>query len=198
MTTEISRSVGRPREFDEDIVLGAAMDAFWRKGYEATSLSELCSCTGLHKGSLYQAFGDKHELFMRALQHYADMEFNEVMKVASQADTPLGAVRAAVDKISCDSGSEKGCLVINSIVELAPHDDDVKKALQGFGSKRIAAMADMLAKAQEAGEIRAELEPDKLATQLMVTLAGAAAMVKGILDGAELRKVLSEMIDSWT
>jgi TetR/AcrR family transcriptional repressor of nem operon len=89
------------------------MDAFWRKGYEATSLSELCSCTGLHKGSLYQAFGDKHELFMRALQHYADMEFNEVMKVASQADTPLGAVRAAVDKISCDSGSEKGCLVIN-------------------------------------------------------------------------------------
>jgi TetR/AcrR family transcriptional repressor of nem operon len=74
----------------------------------------------------------------------------------------------------------------------------VKKALQGFGSKRIAAMADMLAKAQEAGEIRAELEPDKLATQLMVTLAGAAAMVKGILDGAELRKVLSEMIDSWT
>ena len=67
-TTE-NRSVGRPREFDEDAVLTAAMDAFWRQGYEATSLSDLCACTGLHKGSLYQAFGGKHELFMKSLEH---------------------------------------------------------------------------------------------------------------------------------
>ena len=67
------RSVGRPREFDEEAALEAAMDAFWQKGYEATSLSDLCTCTGLHKGSLYQAFGDKHQLFMRALLHYADI-----------------------------------------------------------------------------------------------------------------------------
>ena len=53
-----SRSVGRPREFDEEAALEAAMDAFWAKGYEATSMADLCNCTGLHKGSLYQAFGD--------------------------------------------------------------------------------------------------------------------------------------------
>ena len=61
------RSVGRPREFDEKAALEAAMDSFWQKGFEATSLADLCACTGLHKGSLYQAFGDKHQLFMRAL-----------------------------------------------------------------------------------------------------------------------------------
>ena len=52
------RSVGRPREFDEERALEAAMDEFWKKGYESTSLNDLCCCTGLHKGSLYQAFGD--------------------------------------------------------------------------------------------------------------------------------------------
>ena len=53
------------------------MDAFWAKGFEATSMAELCTCTGMHKGSLYQAFGDKHQLFMTALKHYADSEFRE-------------------------------------------------------------------------------------------------------------------------
>ena len=59
------RPVGRPREFDEATVLVAAMEAFWRHGYEATSLADLCRYTGLNKGSLYQAFGDKHQLFMK-------------------------------------------------------------------------------------------------------------------------------------
>ena len=90
MNDTIHRSVGRPREFDEQTVLAAAMDAFWRKGYEATSLTELCRCTGLNKGSLYQAFGDKHRLFMRSLAHYADMEYREVVAAASKSDSPLG------------------------------------------------------------------------------------------------------------
>ena len=67
-----SRSVGRPREFDEEAALEAAMDAFWAKGFEATSMTDLCNCTGLHKGSLYQAFGDKHTLFLKALKHLSE------------------------------------------------------------------------------------------------------------------------------
>jgi len=111
--TSATRSVGRPREFDEDNVLEAAMDAFWNKGYEATSLADLCDCTGLHKGSLYQSFGDKHELFMRALHHYSDKEFREVMAVAFDSDSPLQNVRAVVHKV-CESAMDcKGCLVIN-------------------------------------------------------------------------------------
>ena len=81
-----SREVGRPREVDEDAVLEAARDAFWQKGYEATSLADLCQCTGLHKGSLYQSFGDKHALFMRALQRYAQAQFSEVAAVAFGLD----------------------------------------------------------------------------------------------------------------
>lgn len=192
------RSVGRPREFDEEAVLEAAMEAFWQKGFEATSLSDLCSCTGLHKGSLYQAFGDKHELFMRALSHYANKEFHEVMAVATQSDSPLENVKAAIHKICDDAGHEKGCMMINSMVEMAPHDPEVKAALQNFGGQRLGAMAGMLAKAQEAGEIRAELDPHKLARQLMVTLAGSAAMVKGFLEYDDIVENLDDLVDSWT
>ncbi len=194
----LQRSVGRPREFDEEAVLEAAMDAFWQHGYEATSLTDLCACTGLHKGSLYQAFGDKHNLFMRALKHYSDREFHEVMAATTATASPLGKVKAAVAKICTDAGNEKGCLVINSMVELAPHDPEVKTALQSFGELRLRAMTEMITAAREASEIRPELEPSKLARQLMITLAGAAALGKGLLGADEIRETVDDVIDSWT
>jgi TetR/AcrR family transcriptional repressor of nem operon len=191
------RPVGRPREFDEDAVLEAAMDAFWTKGYEATSLADLCTCTGLHKGSLYQAFGDKHDLFMKSLRHYADTEFREVASVAFRSDSPLENIRAAVGKICEDAGQEKGCMMINSMVELAPHDPEVREALKGFADQRIRVMADMIGKAQDTGEIRSTLPADDLARQLMVTLAGAAAIAKGFMSQEEVTRVVKNLVDSW-
>ncbi len=174
------------------------MDAFWRKGYEATSLADLCACTGLHKGSLYQAFGDKHQLFMRSLQRYADEEFREVASVAFESESPLENIKAAIHKICDDAGGDKGCMMINSMVELAPHDPEVKATLKAIGEKRIRFMADMIGKAQQATEIRQALDPYKLARQLMITLAGSAAMVKGFLRKDEIVETLDELIDSWT
>jgi TetR/AcrR family transcriptional repressor of nem operon len=192
------RSVGRPREFDEERALEAAMDAFWRKGYESTSLTDLCSCTGLHKGSLYQAFGDKHQLFMQSLKHYADREFKETAAVALQQQSPLDSIRAVVRTV-CDHAAEgRGCLIINSMVELAPHDPQVKEAIQAEGYRRIQVLTEFLTKAQEAGEIRPELKPDQLARQLMIGLAGSAAMVKGLITTEEVMELLEGMIDLWT
>ncbi|MDH3846982.1 MAG: TetR/AcrR family transcriptional regulator [Gammaproteobacteria bacterium] len=192
------RSVGRPREFDEERALEAAMDEFWKKGYESTSLNDLCCCTGLHKGSLYQAFGDKHKLFMRSLNHYADREFKDVAAVAFQQDSPLDSIRALVRTV-CDHAAEgRGCLMINSMVELAPHDPEVKEMLMNEGQRRIQVMTELLTKAQEAGEVRPELDPARLAQQLMVGLAGAAALVKGLITTEEVMHLLESMIDLWT
>jgi TetR/AcrR family transcriptional repressor of nem operon len=192
-----SRSVGRPREFNEEAALEAAMDAFWAKGYEATSMADLCSCTGLHKGSLYQAFGDKHSLFMSALKHYADSEFHETAAVMNETNTPLENIRAAIDKIMEDAGSEKGCMMINSMVELAPHDPEVRKTLQGFAGQRLHVMADLIDKAQESGEISSKTEPHKLAQQLMMSLAGGAALVKGFVPAKNIREALHDIINAW-
>jgi len=173
------------------------MDAFWAKGYEATSMADLCICTGLHKGSLYQAFGDKHTLFMSALKHYSDSEYHESLAVLKGLTSPLEIIRTLVNKICDDAGGEKGCMMINTMVELAPHDPVVKTALQGFAQQRMTAVTEMIAGAQAAGEISVKTEPYKLARQLMMTLAGGAAMVKGLISHEEVNEAMNDLIDSW-
>ena len=174
------------------------MEAFWAKGYEATSMADLCSCTGLHKGSLYQAFGDKHELFMKALHHYADREFKETAAVAFQHESPLDSIRAVVRTVCLHAEEGKGCMMINSMVELAPHDPDVLKAMENEAERRLRVLTELLTKAQEQGEIRADLVPEKLAQQLMIGLAGSAALVKGMISTEQVLEILEDMIDYWT
>jgi len=84
------------------------------------------------------------------------------------------------------------------MVELAPHDPEVKEMLMNEGQRRIQVMTELLTKAQEAGEIRPELDPARLAQQLMVGLAGAAALVKGLITTEEVMHLLESMIDLWT
>ena len=192
------RPVGRPREFDEDVALEAAMGAFWRKGYEATSLAELCDCTGLHKGSLYQTFGSKHELFMSALQHYIDGQFRQIADAMETSDSPLENIRAAMRKaVSIVSGGS-GCLMVNSLVELAPHDPAVKEVLQASGQKRMAKMAGLVAEAQAAGEMRADRTPQDVAMQIMVTLAGLSATLKGFLSPEQAMATIDNVLASLT
>ena len=173
------------------------MDAFWAKGFEATSMADLCCCTGLHKGSLYQAFGDKHTLFMNALKHYADAEFHETLAVVKESNTPFENLRAVANRVCEDATTEKGCMMINTMVELAPHDPAVKAALQGFGQQRMQAVTEMIAAAQASGEISVKTEPFKLARQLMMTMAGGAAMVKGLLEPKDFIESINDLIDSW-
>ena len=190
-----SRPVGRPREFNEETTLKAVMEVFWEKGFEATSLNDLCKATGLHKGSLYQAFGDKHQLFMLALHQYSEDEFNDVISVVSKDVSPLTNIRAVVDKICCNK--DRGCMVINSMVELSKQHPDVRKAVEQFRDKRLNAMSSMIAAAQEAGEIRKELKPEHLAMEMMIALAGASATVKTDIDQAEIVACLHRIIDYW-
>ena len=87
--------------------------------------------------------------------------------------------------------------MINSMVELSPHDDEVKTAVNSFGEKRLRVMAEMIGKAQAAGEIKAELDPEFLANQLMVTMAGVAATSKSLIDAQQGVQLLDGVIDLW-
>ena len=174
------------------------MDAFWRKGFEATSLADLTRSTGLNKASLYRVFGDKHALFMAALKNYADTEMRESRAVIDESRSPLTNIRAVVHKVITDFAHEKGCLMINSLVELGPHDSEVANLLQSFSSTRVDALTGMIAQAQQADEVRAELDPAMLAQSLMITLAGSAAMARGFLPREIIVENLDILIDSWT
>jgi len=191
------RSVGRPREFDEETVLEAAMDAFWRQGYEATSMTDLCAATGLHKGSLYQAFGDKHQLFLRSLKHYTEQSFKEVASSAYLSDSPMENLRSLVREVVARCVADQGCLAVNSLVELAPHDPEVKALLDHVYAMRLRLLTDLIDKAQRAGEITIEQTPVRLATLLMVTMAGVAVSVKGFISTDDAGTAIEDVLNAW-
>jgi TetR/AcrR family transcriptional repressor of nem operon len=126
------------------------------------------------------------------------MEFQKVASVIRNDVSPLENLHAVVDKITSDFASDKGCMMINSLVELAPHDPEVKAILKDFGDMRVTALADMIGQARAAGEIRAELEPEQLAVSLMIALAGSAAMGKGFMSREPIVENLEKLIESWT
>src|SRR5512135_480080 len=117
--------MARPREFDPDTALERAMHVFWAKGYESTSLDDLCDATGLSRSSLYAAFGDKHDLLLATLDHYEEQAAAR-MRAALARPLPLREALAAmlgemIDQIVAGPG-RRGCFVGNCAAEIARGD----------------------------------------------------------------------------
>ena len=114
----------RPREFDETTVLEAALECFWQRGYEATSVRDLAASMGLTAPSLYNAFGDKQQLFARALEHYLDCTTRDRLRRLETSLPPKEAILRFFDEIiehSINDRKRKGCFLVNSALEVAPH-----------------------------------------------------------------------------
>jgi len=117
--------MGRPREFDETEALEAAMGCFWRDGYEATSVRDLAACMGITSASLYNTFSDKRALFRQALHRYIERSTHERIHRLESTLPPKEAARAFVNEIverSLDDQDRRGCLLVNSALEIALHD----------------------------------------------------------------------------
>lgn len=192
--------VGRPRKIDVDEALESAMEAFWATGYETTSLADLMVATGLHKGSLYQTFGDKHSLYVAALQKYlADMRRlkNDLLK---QANTPLQAIRLVthglVDIVDGDSEVPKGCMALNSVVEMSPRDAEVEAILAEHFALIRESMVEVVMKAQESGEVDSSRPPELIVGMLMTFMSGLGTNLKGPLQMAEAHQLLDAQIEA--
>ena len=179
-----TRSVGRPREFDEGKVLDAAMEVFWRKGFESTTMADLMKATGLHKGSLYQAFGDKHTLFVAALRRYFENLKAEMSDVLLSADSAIDGMRKAMHKVidmSChESNSNPGCMALNALVENGGGSDpEVAKVLQEVFETRMRMITQSVRACQQEGSIRNEWPAERIASMIETMEAGLAATLKG-------------------
>src|SRR6516165_3059071 len=130
--------MARPREFDEAAVLDAAMDCFWQNGYEATSVRDLAAHMGITGASLYNAFGDKHELFRQVVRRYAERSTRERISRLESSLPPKEAVRAFLGEIveRSTGGDRRGCLLVNTALEAAPDDPELRQevAAQRDGS----------------------------------------------------------------
>jgi TetR/AcrR family transcriptional repressor of nem operon len=128
---EVDDRMARPREFDEEAVLDAAMQCFWAQGYESTSVKDLIERTGLTAASLYNAYGDKRAMYRTALDHYIETSIGARIR-RSEARPPREAIRSFFDDIlrrSLSDREHKGCMIVNSALEIAPHDREFRETI---------------------------------------------------------------------
>jgi TetR/AcrR family transcriptional regulator, transcriptional repressor for nem operon len=121
----------RPREFDEQVALDAALVRFWAHGYEGTSTRDLAQSMGITSASLYNAFGDKRSLYRRVLQHYVERSLEERLRRYAPL-APRIALETFFSEIverSVSDTQRKGCLLVNSALELSPHDAEFREAV---------------------------------------------------------------------
>jgi TetR/AcrR family transcriptional repressor of nem operon len=171
--------MGRPRSFDDDAVIERAMDAFWTHGYANTSPAQLAEATGVAKGSLYNAFNSKRELFDRALARYDQQVSELAQELLARPGTTHDCIRSALRFIvDADLAQplRRGCLVANTAVELAGHDPEIARTIRTMQDHPIAALAARIAQGQRDGDVSRELDPRAHAEFLANTLAGLRVM----------------------
>ncbi|MEX2982596.1 TetR/AcrR family transcriptional regulator [Streptomyces sp. C36] len=173
--------MARTKEFDPDAALQAALELFWRRGYEATSMADLVAHLGIARASLYATFGSKHELYLKALERYGEQQGPVVTEELSAPGPALPAVRALVrrftDEASCDA-LRRGCFVTNTAVELAAHDADSARRVEAAWGTLEGALTSALTRARAQGELAADRDVVALARMLLVFLQGLRVIGK--------------------
>ncbi len=184
--------MARPREFDETTALEAAVACFWSRGYEATSVRDLAEAMGLSAPSLYNAYGDKHALFVQALEHYLDCSMRERIDRLEKSLPPKRAIRQFIGEIIDHSVSDRerrGCFLVNSALEVAPHD----KKLGGLIADRLAELeaffARSIRKAQAEGAVPGERVSKDLARLLLGVVLGIRVLARVRPDRASLQSL---------
>lgn len=173
--------MGRLREFDLDKALNAAMETFWYQGYEATSLADLMTATGLQKGSIYKAFKDKHSLFLQALERYLEQAYQFHEMQLTQGDFPKERLRYWLQRtleVYGNYSDNRGCFGVNSVVELAPHDEKVKQLVHYNNYRLQRLLKQTIAEGQARGELRQDLDASDLAIFILHLLNGLFTSLK--------------------
>ena len=168
--------MSRSRQFSEREALQRATALFAAHGYQGTSLAMLLEATGLARQSLYNTFGDKHSLFLRALASYSAETLDWYRGQLERPGPVRATLLALLDELTegCDDEEEdaRGCLCVNSAIELAPHDPAIASLLQQHNQSQEDLFRRALMRAQQAGEIAATLDPLGTARYLLNVIAG--------------------------
>src|SRR5579859_4715883 len=151
--------MARTKDFDEDEVLQKAMNLFWHKGYNGTSMQDLVDGLGISRSSMYDTFGDKHTLFMRSLENYKKIATAEMKTIVDNAPTAKAAIRRMFEYTVTEllrDDQHKGCFLVNAGVEMAPHDTEVNKMLCENDRQLEHYFNEAIKKGQSSGEISNE------------------------------------------
>ena len=187
----------RPREFCMNKALDNAMDAFWKNGYEATSLFDLMEAMDLQKGSIYKAFGDKHSLFIASLEHYMEQSHAFDQATLENAATPMDGIKAWLNrdiKEKCSDSMKRGCLIVNALTEMAYKDEEVAKIIKTHITKLSKSLTRIINQGQEEGQIRTDVSASGLAQLLITHLFGLATLGKAVTSKAASLQSIKNII----
>lgn len=181
--------MARPRAFDEKQILNAAQEQFWDAGYAATSMEDLMQVSGLGKGSIYAAFGDKRQLFLRALRSYIEGNHEHLQRVLSETPRAIDALRMMLDAPideGVEPGARRGCLLANSTCELGNADPEVLALAHTTYETSTELIADCISRAQDEGDLPTASDAVALARALLTAQQGIVFMSRTGMDAATL------------
>ncbi|MEW2395848.1 TetR/AcrR family transcriptional regulator [Streptomyces sp. NPDC046862] len=190
--------MARTKEFDPDAALQAALELFWRRGYEATSMADLVEHLGIGRASLYATFGNKHDLYLKALDRYGETQDPALLRELSQPGPALPAVRALVRRFAEEAADEtrrlNGCFVTNTAAELAPHDSAAARRVELSWQHVETPLHSALVRAQAQGELPEDRDPRALARMLLVLMQGLRVVGKASPDPARVRDAAEQAL----
>ena len=172
------------------------MKVFWSKGYASTSLDDLLSGTGLARQSLYTAFGDKHSLFLRALERYLDKNTRPLRSLLAEAPSVAQALRQVFSTIVEEAATDKrrGCMLVNAITELVPGDPEVSQLVEANHRFLLATFRTGLERAAKAGELVAGANVDELAHYLVAAHQGLRVVARVDQSRAHLKAIVKNVL----
>ncbi|MGW1497412.1 TetR/AcrR family transcriptional regulator [Streptomyces mirabilis] len=190
--------MARTKEFDPDAALQSALELFWRRGYEATSMTDLVEHLGVGRASIYATYGNKHELYLKALDRYQQARNPQLLRELSQPGPALPAVRAVVRRFATEATTEarrlSGCFVTNTAAELAPHDTAAARRVEQNWDHLETLLHSALVRAQAQDELPADRNPLALARMLLVLMQGLRVVGKASADPARVQDAAEQAL----
>ena len=189
--------MSRPREFDVDAALERSMQVFWAKGYDATSLDDLCDATGLSRSSLYAAFGDKRSLMLQSLSRYVDNGSEKIARKLARK-TPFRAALADflndfIDAIVAGPG-RRGCFIGNCAAEIPRHDREAMAQVRAALARNEGYFREALDAAKSRGELSRKADTKALARFIASSIQGLRLIGKANPDRAMLEDIAAVML----
>ena len=185
------------KSFNEDDAIAKAMNVFWEKGYEPASIADLIAGTGITRGSLYNAFGGKEQLFIKALLKYDQDNRRALLAELEAMDDPKRAIAAVFDGIVAETLADtekKGCFIVNTASELTTHGEEVNRIIHNGIREFEAFFRRSIEVAQARGDILQSVDSQATAKALLAMVVAIRVLGRGVFDKSALTTIADQAL----
>ena len=185
--------MARQREFDEKNVIETATNLFWKKGYNAVSTQDLIDAFGISRSSMYGAYKDKRSLFIIALEHYRETASQGMINLLNENKPFKETISQLLSQLIKDTitdNDNKGCFIVNTAIELAPHDKEILEIIQENRKNIVSALTSSIKKGIDNGELKSDKNPKSVANYFYNLINGLRVDAKVHKDKTNYKEIV--------